>query len=307
MHYGEKISEIRTNLNMSIRQFANLVGYSYSYISKLEKGKSNPQGKDLKPSIDVLKNICEKSNYPFQKFLYETNYLPEYKINDENDINNNFNIAFGERLKKSRKDKNITQQELADKLNIDRSTLSRYENGKIDLSVRDCEIIADAVGVSTDYLLGREHKQSLAEIENNKLQKILNDIGAEPLKDLYPIPLLGDVVAGIPIESPELFEGYVYISYTPPNEYFALLVHGDSMINAGITDKSILIVHQQNYADNGDIVVALVDGEATVKRFRKENNTIFLMPENNNYLPIVITKNNTLCIIGKVVEIRTKI
>ena len=215
--------------------------------------------------------------------------------------------SIGYKIKKIRKNKNIKQQDLAIKLNIDRSTLSRYENDKIDLTIKDCEIIANALGVSTDYLLGREHNQSLAEIENDKMQEILKGIGAEPLKDLYPIPLLGDVIAGIPIESPELFEGYVYISYTPPNEYFALLVHGDSMINAGITDKSILIVHQQNYAENGDIVVALVDGEATVKRFRKENNTVFLLPENNNYIPIVVTENNTLCIIGKVVEIRTKI
>ena len=307
MHYGEKISEIRTNLNMSIRQFANLVGYSYSYISKLEKGKSNPQGKDLKPSIDVLKNICEKSNYPFQKFLYETNYLPEYKINDENDTNNKFNMAIGERLKELRKNAKISQEKLGKLVNVSQQAVAKWENNVAEPDQKTLLKIAEFFNVSTDYLLGREHKQSLAEIENNKLQKILNDIGAEPLKDLYPIPLLGDVVAGIPIESPELFEGYVYISYTPPNEYFALLVHGDSMINAGITDKSILIVHQQNYADNGDIVVALVDGEATVKRFRNENNTIFLMPENNNYLPIVITENNTLCIVGKVVEIRTKI
>ena len=212
-----------------------------------------------------------------------------------------------EKLKELRKKTKISQEKLGKLVNVSQQAVAKWESNIAEPDQETLLKLAEIFNVSTDYLLGRDHKSSLAEIENDKMQEILKGIGAEPLKDLYPIPLLGDVIAGIPIESPELFEGYVYISYTPPNEYFALLVHGDSMINAGITDKSILIVHQQNYAENGDIVVALVDDEATVKRFRKENNTVFLLPENNNYIPIVATENNTLCIIGKVVEIRTKI
>lgn len=301
MHYGEKISEIRTNLNMSIRQFANLVGYSYSYISKLEKGKSNPQGKDLKPSIDVLKNICEKSNYPFQKFLYETNYLPEYKINDENDTNNKFNIAFGERLKESRKNKNITQQELADKLNIDRSTLSRYENGKIDLSVRDCEIIADAVGVSTDYLLGRETEKDIYETVPN----------IYPVEGICTFKEIGTVRAGYggyAIEEPtgrkiiipiEMLRGH------SPEDFFVLRVNGNSMYPKLINGDNILCL-RCNSVDNGAIAVVLYNGEeATVKKVRYGQDWLELIPANPEYMTKRITGPDLeqVRILGQVIKL----
>ncbi len=124
------------------------------------------------------------------------------------------------------------------------------------------------------------------------------------MNDFYPIPLLGSVVAGIPIEAQEDLEGYVYISFHPKEEYFALRVHGDSMINAGIRDNSILIVHKQPYATCGDIVVAMLNGEQTVKRFKMYGENIFLMPENPDYEPIPVLKGADFLILGKVVEVR---
>lgn len=121
------------------------------------------------------------------------------------------------------------------------------------------------------------------------------------------IPLVGQVVAGKPIESPEYIEGYVYVGYKNPDEYFALSVKGDSMTNAGITEKSILIVHKQNYAENGDIIIASVDGESTVKRYREDKGAVFLIPENPNYSPIFVPPTSSFFIFGKVVEIRTKL
>lgn len=127
------------------------------------------------------------------------------------------------------------------------------------------------------------------------------------LNDNYLIPLLGSVVAGVPIESQQDLEGYIYISHRPAEEYFALRVHGDSMKNAGILDKSVLVCHKQAIAENGEIVVAMLNGEQTVKRYKVHGNNIFLMPENPDFLPIPVTPTDDLIILGKVVEIRISI
>ena len=124
------------------------------------------------------------------------------------------------------------------------------------------------------------------------------------LDDDSPIPLLGSVAAGVPIESQEDIEGYIYVNYRPKNEYFAVRVHGDSMINAGIPDNGILVVHKQECAESGEIVVAMLNKEQTVKRFKSIATQMFLMPENPAYDPIPISDDDELIILGKVVEVR---
>ena len=124
------------------------------------------------------------------------------------------------------------------------------------------------------------------------------------LDDDAPIPLLGSVAAGVPIESQEDIEGYIYVSYRPKSEYFAVRVHGDSMINAGIPDNGILVVHKQECAESGEIVVAMLNKEQTVKRFKIIGTQMFLMPENPAYDPIPILERDELIILGKVVEVR---
>lgn len=124
------------------------------------------------------------------------------------------------------------------------------------------------------------------------------------LNDMYPVPLLGSVVAGLPIEAQEDLEGYIYISFRPKEEYFALRVHGDSMINAGIQDGSILVVHKQETAENGEVVVAMLNGEQTVKRLKLVGEMTFLWPENNAYEPIPVSAKDSFIILGRVVEVR---
>lgn len=120
-------------------------------------------------------------------------------------------------------------------------------------------------------------------------------------KKIVPTPIVGSVRAGEPVLADERIETVLPL----PAELignqvsFILTVRGDSMINAGIHEGDLLIVAQQNTARNGDIVVALVDGEdATVKRFYKEADHVRLQPENDAYEPI-LTKN--VQILGKVV------
>ena len=120
------------------------------------------------------------------------------------------------------------------------------------------------------------------------------------------VPLIGTVTAGMPIFAVENYEGYYGL---PSDEYtdenlFMLTVSGDSMINAGIFDGDKIIVRQQPIAENGEIVVALIDDGATVKRFFKRKDTIVLRPENPRYRDIV---SDNVAILGKVIGLIRKI
>ena len=114
------------------------------------------------------------------------------------------------------------------------------------------------------------------------------------------VPLLGTVTAGVPILATEQIEEYIPVSLKKSGSYFALHVRGDSMINAHILDGDIVIVEQMSVAENGDIVVALIEDEATVKRFYKENGHFRLQPENDAYDPIIVDE---LALLGKVAAV----
>ena len=199
------------------------------------------------------------------------------------------------RIKELRKARKMTQHQLCAVLKIAQPTLSGYENETSEPDFATFQNIADYFGVTVDYLLGRE--------ETKKDPVIQNEVDFAGM-DLYPIPLVGRVVAGMPIECAENLEGYVFINHKPKEEYFALRVFGDSMINAGIPDGAILIVHKQSYAESGNIVIAFLNGEQTVKYFKLHDEDMYLVPANNNYLPIHIRKTDEFLILGKVVEIR---
>lgn len=101
------------------------------------------------------------------------------------------------------------------------------------------------------------------------------------------IPVVGSVAAGSPILAQECIEDYItFDTHGRSGEYFALRVRGESMIKAGILPGDLVIIRQQNTAYNGEIVVALLGDEATVKRFHQKNGQIWLLPENDDYQPI---------------------
>ncbi len=102
------------------------------------------------------------------------------------------------------------------------------------------------------------------------------------------VPLIGTVTAGMPILAYESIEGYVPFmgSVTSEKSLFALRVRGDSMVNAGILSGDIIIAEKTPTAANGQIVVALLEDEATVKRFSRRGNEILLLPENEAFSPI---------------------
>lgn len=119
-------------------------------------------------------------------------------------------------------------------------------------------------------------------------------------RELTQVPIVGRVAAGQPILAEENITDYfpIPVDYLPNSETFMLKVKGDSMINIGIYDGDSLLVERKNTANNGDIVVALVDDGATVKRFYKENGHFRLQPENDSMDPIIV---DNVSILGKAI------
>ena len=187
-----------------------------------------------------------------------------------------------------------------EKLVFDYLVNSINENGYAP-SVRD---IGSSLGIKSTssvhlYLHNLEAK-GFIEQDANKKRTIR--ICAPYARVSGKVPLLGAITAGSPILAVENFEGYVDLPWNTAKysaaELFALKVKGESMIDAGILDGDVVIVRKSAYADNGQIVVALMEDEATVKTFYKENSHFRLQPENKTMKPIVV---NEVVLLGVVV------
>ncbi|WP_042144665.1 transcriptional repressor LexA [Paucisalibacillus sp. EB02] len=174
-------------------------------------------------------------------------------------------------------------------------------------SVRE---IAEAVGLASSSTvhghLSRLESKGFIRRDPTKPRAIeILDLEEEnniPKDEARYAPVIGKVTAGIPITAVENIEEFVPIPSStagPDENLFVLVIDGESMIEAGILDGDMVIVKQQNSAQNGDIVVAMTeDNEATVKRFFKEKNYIRLQPENATMEPLIY---NNVSILGKVV------
>lgn len=132
--------------------------------------------------------------------------------------------------------------------------------------------------------------------------EVLDSLGEFGHRKIVHVPIVGQVTAGEPILAVENIEDSFPLPYdlVKSDSVFMLKVQGESMIEAGILDDDLILVRQQNTANNGDIVVALMEDEATVKRFFREKNYVRLQPENSNMAPIY-TQN--LSILGKVIGV----
>ena len=130
--------------------------------------------------------------------------------------------------------------------------------------------------------------------------EILDDSFNFNRREMVNVPVIGHVAAGEPLLAEQNIENYfpIPMEYMPNKQTFMLKVHGESMINAGIFDGDLVIVEQQSTAENGDIVVAMIEDSATVKTFYKEDGYYRLQPENDSMEPIIV---NEVSIIGKVV------
>ncbi|TCD53977.1 transcriptional repressor LexA [Alloscardovia theropitheci] len=129
---------------------------------------------------------------------------------------------------------------------------------------------------------------------------------SESIAQSHDIPLVGRIAAGVPITADQHVDDVMRLPQrlTGEGNLFMLEVHGDSMIDAAICDGDFVVVREQSTATNGDIVAALLDDEATVKTFRKDNGHVWLMPHNPAYSPI---DGTYATIMGKVVTVLRKI
>ena len=132
--------------------------------------------------------------------------------------------------------------------------------------------------------------------------EILDDTFALTRREMVQVPIVGQVAAGQPILAEENVENYfpIPIEFMPNKKTFLLRVKGDSMINAGIFERDMVLVEETPVATNGEMVVALIEDSATVKTFYKEKDHIRLQPENDNLEPILV---NDVSILGKVIGV----
>ena len=180
-------------------------------------------------------------------------------------FNNNLNFI--------RKKKNITQQELADKTNIERSTISRIENGEIDTSIDNAIKIASALEIPLEEIIAKDLRfDNISPVEINK--------------DVIKIPVLGVIPAGIPIEAIEDVLDYEEIPKDwckGGKEFFGLLIKGDSMFPKYI-DNDVVIFEKTNGFNNGDECAIMVNGDdCTFKKVLKHEQGITLQPLNSAY------------------------
>jgi repressor LexA len=164
--------------------------------------------------------------------------------------------------------------------------------------------IASTNGVS-DHLKALEKKGYIRRVGKRAIE-VANALGKTVMAATREVPILGGVPAGKPLLSEENIEGLLSIpDDMGSGKMFALQVKGDSMIGAGILDGDRVIVKQQGTAENGEIVCALINGEATLKRFFKKAGVITLKAENEKYAPITVSSGE-FRIVGRIVGLLRK-
>ena len=204
----------------------------------------------------------------------------------------NTNSEVVELVKKLTAEQNMSMSELARRVGIAKSAISRYFNGTRELPLNKIGDFASVLHTTPDYLLGMENEPQ----------------SPQGLK----IPVLGTVAAGIPISAVEDILDYEEVpqSWENQGEFFGLRIKGDSM-KPDINNGDTVIVRQQSTANNGDVVIALVNGDdATCKKFEKLDNGIMLISNNSSYSPMYFSNEEVatkpVVIIGRVVELRRK-
>lgn len=193
----------------------------------------------------------------------------------------------------------VTVYQVSKATGISASTFTDWKNGRSTPKADKLARIADFFSMSLDELLGTNEGRRSAEASYRNIRA------------QHMVPVIGKIRAGTPIVTDETLLGREFADVNDPDDYFYLEVCGDSMKNCGIVDGTYVLFRKQQYAENGDIVACLVDGDsATVKRFFKKNHRIVLEPENDNYKPILLSpedfETGSARILGVAVEAKTK-
>ena len=223
---------------------------------------------------------------------------------------NNLIDTFSNRLKKAISIRNIKPVELSEKTGIDKSKISSYMSGRYKAKQDGIYLLAKSLNVSEAWLMGLDVPM---ERTSNDIYEQLKNIGTMYVSntEMVKIPVLGVVKAGYDYLAQENWIGTIDVEKNIVNdgsEYFALKVVGDSMSPVLIQDD-IVVIKKQNDFENGDIVVAIVNGnEATIKKGKKTDSSITLQPLNPSYDHLVFTydevKSIPVTIVGIVKQLK---
>ena len=200
-------------------------------------------------------------------------------------------------IKKLRKERKMTLDELAAKIGTSKQTIHRYENGIIsNIPSEKVEQLAIALGVTPTELMGWS-------------ELIPNAVGIMPIS-VKKLPILGDIACGEPIYASEEHESFASVNDTLDAD-FCLRAHGDSMIGARIYDGDIVFIRSQSTVDNGEIAAVIINDEATLKRvyYYPNEEKLILSPENPRYAPLVYIRNEleSIKILGKAVAFQSMV
>lgn len=208
---------------------------------------------------------------------------------------------FSDRLNEAIKSKGISATDLGSKIGMSKQAISMYSSGKRHPKQPTIEAISRVLNINPAWLVGYDVSKDMPFQENAVSHSSLPDI-----------PVIGVIHAGQPLSAQENIEGYEKADVKNPDEYFYFRIEGDCMIGAGIAPGSRVLIHQQNFAGNGQIVACLVDGkDATLKRYTEKGKTIVLTPANALYEPIIVSKKDFdsgyAKILGVAKEVLTKL
>ena len=265
MEMSRKIYLLRTENHLTQSEFAKIAGATDKAVSSWEKGTRSPK-------LQYTKPICEYFGIDLNSFVDESNDI--YKPGSS--TGRISNIA--QRLKEYRELFGLTLSDVSKKCKIPMQTLSRYELEqrvpKIDTAVE----IAESLRINPLWLQGY----------NVPMEEQLPS-NAIPYTPSHKVPILGSIPAGYPVLAFEDIEGYADIPYSDEENYFFLRVNGESMKNAGIHTGDLVLIRRQKCADDGQVVAARVNGdEATLKRYKRQGDSVLLLPENPDFEPRIV-------------------
>ena len=180
--------------------------------------------------------------------------------------------TFGSRLRQVMEARGLTYAALGELVGMRAQTLNRYVLDQREPKASTTAALALALGVDPMWLQGYDPP------------------AGPPGERMALVPVVGSIRAGRPALAAEEVEGYLPAETLRPEEYFYLRVEGDSMIQADIRPGDLVLVHRQETAENGQIVACMLNGEeATLKRFRRQGDTVLLQPETPAYEPRLVS------------------
>lgn len=183
----------------------------------------------------------------------------------------------GEKIRENRNKLDLTQSELAKRLDISTSAIGMYEQGRRTPPIESLLKLSDIFKVDLKELTSAE--------------VISSELNSPTIMSFEGIPILGDIAAGSPILAEQNVEGYFPMDYQEKAD-FALRIKGDSMIEAGIFEGDLVFIKDQPQLENKDIGAFLINDEATLKRFYRDERSITLIPANAKYDIIRFSKED---------------